>query len=154
MFKNKKNIFKECLLERSKQAIQTDFNVLSYHDSLHKNIKKIVTSLYESGLTTIPMYRLLIKVNLIEQNILNIFKRDISQITDQLRIFIEGLKIRYNLKEFESDDLINIITINCFQNAFSLLIVTQGNPNKDQIQTAINDLTSHYESLVLETTND
>lgn len=121
-FKNKENLFHASIDYYVKKALSIDFDILSYSNKLEENLRRMVETMFDLSVVIIPSFRLLVKVSLVKDDILDDIENELSNQKNIFGHYIQGMIIRNMIREIDAEDLVDFIFSKVFVNAFEYLM--------------------------------
>ncbi|MEG0240724.1 TetR/AcrR family transcriptional regulator [Anaerorhabdus sp.] len=119
-YNSKKALFHAAIEYNFTNSIQLDFDTFDYSGSMNDCLNRMLLSIFKLLCSTIPTYRLLIKVNLVDDSLLLFIKEKIESYKSIYINYFDGLKSRYSIVDLDSSTIINMQFGTLFSEVFKL----------------------------------
>lgn len=119
-YKSKKHLFHASIEYHFTNSIQIDFDTFDYSGTMNDCLNRMLLSIFKLLCSTIPAYRLLIKMTLVDDTLLSFIHDKIESFKVIYINYLEGLISRYSITDIDSTALINMQFGSLFSTIFTL----------------------------------
>lgn len=119
-YKSKKYLFHASIEYHFTNSIQIDFDTFDYSGTMNDCLNRMLLSIFKLLCLTIPTYRLLIKMTLVDDTLLSFIHDKIESFKVIYINYLEGLISRYSITDIDSTALINMQFGSLFSTIFTL----------------------------------